>query len=81
MSLSQAVALLMSPSPSLPPSLSLCTQAGYWSSRKYEVHGAVYNSEGAKVKSLFGTWNEAMFCGELENPLCVWRIGRQLPHV
>ena len=41
------------------------------------MHGDVYSSEGVKVESLFGTWNEAMFCGELENPICVWRIGGQ----
>ena len=48
------------PSPFLPP----LPQASYWSSKKYEVHGDVYNAEGEKVHHLFGTWHEAMFCRE-----------------
>ena len=51
-------------------------QASYWSSKKYVVHGDVYDSEGTKVRHLFGTWNEAMFCGEEgEITECMWKAG------
>ena len=51
------------------------TQASYWSSKKYEVHGDVYDSDGQKVRHLFGTWHEAMFCGDPANAECIWRAG------
>lgn len=51
-------------------------QASYWSSKKYIVHGDVYDSDGVKVRHLFGTWHEALFCGENpDSAQCVWRIG------
>lgn len=55
-----------------------CMQASYWSSRKYEVHGDVYNSEGQKVRHLFGTWHEAMYCGQEGDATCVWKAGQFL---
>ena len=52
-------------------------QASYWSSKKYIVHGDVYDSDGVKVRHLFGTWHEALFCGEdPDSAQCVWRTGR-----
>ena len=69
--------------PSLPPFLppiSLCVflnQASYWSSKKYEVHGDVYDSEGEKVRHLFGTWHEAMYCGQEGQVSCVWQAGEE----
>ena len=40
------------------------------------MYGDVYNSEGAKVRHLFGAWNEAMFCGkEEERSECIWKVG------
>jgi len=48
-------------------------KASYWSSKKYEVHGDVYDSDGQKVRHLFGTWHEAMFCGEPGNAECIWK--------
>lgn len=50
-------------------------QASYWSSKKYEVHGDVYNSEGEKVRHLFGNWHKAMYCGEEGDTVCVWQAG------
>ena len=51
-------------------------QASYWSSKKYEVHGDVYNGDGEKVCHLFGTWHEAMFCGEEDGDASpVWQAG------
>ena len=69
--------------PSLPPFLppiSLCVfpnQASYWSCKKYEVHGDVYDSEGEKVRHLFGTWHEAMYCGQEGQASCVWQAGEE----
>ena len=52
-------------------------QASYWTSKKCVVYGDVYDSEGTKVRHLFGTWNEAMFCGvEGEQAKCIWRVGK-----
>ena len=40
------------------------------------MYGDVYDAEGAKVRHLFGAWNEAMFCGEEnEEAQCIWRAG------
>lgn len=56
--------------------VSLSCQASYWSSKKYQVHGDVFNGEGEKVRHLFGTWHEAMYCGEEEGDAsCVWQAG------
>ena len=55
-------------------------QASYWSSKKYEVHGDVYSASGEKVRHLYGTWNDAMFCGEKQDDTyCVWRAGERVP--
>ena len=36
----------------------------------------MYNAEGEKVRHLFGTWHEAMFCGEEDGEAtCVWQAG------
>jgi hypothetical protein len=49
-------------------------KASYWSSRKYEVHGDVFDGEGERVRHLFGTWHQAMFCGEEEGEAtCIWQ--------
>ena len=65
--------------PSLAPVINVSFpsfQASYWSSKKYIVHGDVYDSDGVKVRHLFGTWHEALFCGENpDSAQCVWRIG------
>ena len=56
---------------------SVSSQASYWSSKKYQVHGGVYSPSGEKVRNLFGTWHEAMFCGSpSDNPTCVWAAGK-----
>ena len=67
------------PSPSCPCNYDLISpiQASYWSSKKYIVHGDVYDSDGVKVRHLFGTWHEALFCGEdPDSAQCVWRTGK-----
>jgi hypothetical protein len=58
-------------------SLYIIIQASYWSSKKYIVHGDVYDGDGVKVRHLFGTWHEALFCGEdPDSAQCVWRTGQ-----
>ena len=39
------------------------------------MYGDVYNSDGAKVRHVFGAWNKAMFCGEENGDQveCIWR--------
>jgi len=32
-------------------------------------------NDGQKVRHLFGTWHEAMFCGEPGNAECIWKAG------
>ena len=40
------------------------------------MHGDVYSPSGEKVRHLYGTWNEAMFCGETsDDAQCVWKAG------
>jgi len=52
-------------------------QASYWSSKKYVVHGDVYDSNGTPVRHLFGSWNEAMYCGaDGDDTECIWKAGR-----
>ena len=37
----------------------------------------MYDSDGVKVRHLFGTWHEAIFCGEdPDSAQCVWRTGK-----
>lgn len=52
-------------------------KASYWS-KSYAVKGSVCDSSGTVVRQLFGTWNEAMFCGDGEE--CIWRIATMPPN-
>ena len=51
-------------------------QASYWSNKKYQVYGDVYDASGTAVRHIFGAWHEAVFCGDSpEIAQCVWRAG------
>lgn len=52
-------------------------QARYWSSKRHEVTGTIYNEEGQPVRNLFGNWTEVLFCGDGDDKECIWRAGRQ----
>ncbi|KAJ8019965.1 Oxysterol-binding protein-related protein 6 [Holothuria leucospilota] len=51
------------------------TKASYWSNRRHEVNGYVYDEHGQLVHELFGKWNEGMYCGRSSSAKCVWRTG------
>uniref|UniRef100_A0ABM0GUL0 Oxysterol-binding protein n=1 Tax=Saccoglossus kowalevskii TaxID=10224 RepID=A0ABM0GUL0_SACKO len=50
-------------------------KASYWSSKRYEVYGGVYNADGKVVHQLFGKWTEGMYCGISGSAKCIWRPG------
>ncbi|XP_071822207.1 oxysterol-binding protein-related protein 6-like isoform X4 [Apostichopus japonicus] len=51
------------------------TKASYWSNRRHEVNGYVYDEHGQLVHELFGKWNEGMYCGRSSSAKCIWRTG------
>lgn len=51
-------------------------QASYWSAKRHEVYGAVFDSENRVQRKLFGKWNEALYCGVAPNLKLVWRLGK-----
>ncbi|XP_064389026.1 oxysterol-binding protein-related protein 3-like isoform X2 [Halichondria panicea] len=51
-------------------------KASYWSNKKYQVYGDVYDASGTAVRHMFGAWHEAVFCGDSpETAQCIWRAG------
>lgn len=50
-------------------------KASYWSAKRHEVYGAVFDSENRVQRKLFGKWNEALYCGVAPNLKLVWRLG------
>ncbi|KAK5648427.1 hypothetical protein RI129_003319 [Pyrocoelia pectoralis] len=52
----------------------------YWSSKRHEVLGTVYDENGKHVRNLFGKWSEALYCGVAPSARCVWRAGTLPPH-
>lgn len=47
----------------------------YWSSKRYEVYGNVFDENGSPIRKLFGKWNEALYCGNPPSAKCIWRSG------
>lgn len=39
------------------------------------MFGNVTNADGKVVRSLFGKWNEALYCGVAPSARCIWRPG------
>ncbi|KAF4520674.1 hypothetical protein B566_EDAN006350 [Ephemera danica] len=50
-------------------------RASYWSAKRHEVFGSVTNTDGKVVRTLFGKWNEALYCGVAPSARCIWRPG------
>ncbi|XP_050297078.1 oxysterol-binding protein-related protein 3-like isoform X2 [Anthonomus grandis grandis] len=50
-------------------------KASYWSSKRHEVVGAVYDESGKPVRRLFGKWSESLYCGVAPSARCIWRAG------
>ncbi|XP_065347011.1 oxysterol-binding protein-related protein 6-like isoform X1 [Cloeon dipterum] len=50
-------------------------RSSYWSAKKHEIYGNITNEDGKVVRTLFGKWNEAMYCGVAPSAKCIWRPG------
>ncbi|XP_065211901.1 oxysterol-binding protein-related protein 6-like isoform X2 [Planococcus citri] len=50
-------------------------KANYWSAKRHEVYGNVFDENGTVVRKLFGKWNEALYCGVPPSAKCIWRPG------
>lgn len=50
-------------------------KASYWSAKRHEVYGHVYDENGKEVRKLFGKWSEALYCGVAPAAKCIWRRG------
>lgn len=51
-------------------------KSSYWSNKKNEFHGAIYNARGEVVEKIFGRWNESFHYGrEAASARCIWRPG------
>uniref|UniRef100_A0AAR5Q6X2 Oxysterol-binding protein n=1 Tax=Dendroctonus ponderosae TaxID=77166 RepID=A0AAR5Q6X2_DENPD len=50
-------------------------KASYWSSKRHEIVGAVYDEAGKPVRRLFGKWSESLYCGVAPSARCIWRAG------
>ncbi|KAK9892006.1 hypothetical protein WA026_018194 [Henosepilachna vigintioctopunctata] len=55
-------------------------KASYWSSKRHEVVGAVYDESGKPVRRLFGKWSESLYCGVPPSARCIWRAGTLPPN-
>ncbi|XP_049820925.1 oxysterol-binding protein-related protein 3-like isoform X2 [Aethina tumida] len=50
-------------------------KASYWSAKRHEVVGAVFDENDRPVRRLFGKWSEALYCGVAPSARCIWRAG------
>ncbi|CAH1977665.1 unnamed protein product [Acanthoscelides obtectus] len=55
-------------------------KASYWSAKRHEVVGAVYDENGQPVRRLFGKWSESLYCGVAPSARCIWRAGTLPPN-
>ncbi|XP_023018178.1 oxysterol-binding protein-related protein 6 isoform X2 [Leptinotarsa decemlineata] len=55
-------------------------KASYWSAKRHEVVGAVYDESGQPVRRLFGKWSESLYCGVAPSARCIWRAGTLPPN-
>ncbi|XP_068895073.1 oxysterol-binding protein-related protein 6-like isoform X4 [Tenebrio molitor] len=51
------------------------SKASYWSAKRHEVVGAVFDEGGKTVHRLFGKWSESLYCGVPPSARCIWRAG------
>lgn len=52
-------------------------QASYWSGKRHEIYGQIFNQDNKVVHNLFGKWNEAIYCGaSAPSARCIWRPGK-----
>ncbi|XP_029641137.1 oxysterol-binding protein-related protein 6 isoform X9 [Octopus sinensis] len=52
------------------------TKASYWSGKRHEIYGQIFNQDNKVVHNLFGKWNEAIYCGaSAPSARCIWRPG------
>ncbi|XP_059484920.1 oxysterol-binding protein-related protein 6-like isoform X2 [Neocloeon triangulifer] len=50
-------------------------RSSYWSAKKHEIYGNIINADGKVARTLFGKWNEALYCGVAPSAKCIWRPG------
>ncbi|KAG1675611.1 Oxysterol-binding protein-related protein 6 [Nymphon striatum] len=53
-------------------------KASYWSNKRHEVHGNISSTVDGYTNvthTLFGKWNEALYCGVPPSARCIWRPG------
>lgn len=53
-------------------------KASYWSNKRHEVHGNISSTVDGHTNvthTLFGKWNEALYCGVPPSARCIWRPG------
>lgn len=55
-------------------------KASYWSAKRHEIVGAVYDESGQTVHKLFGKWSESLYCGVAPSARCIWRAGNLPPN-
>ncbi|KAJ8962778.1 hypothetical protein NQ318_001177 [Aromia moschata] len=55
-------------------------KASYWSAKRHEVVGAVFDESGKPVRRLFGKWSESLYCGVAPSARCIWRAGTLPPN-
>ncbi|CAH0551457.1 unnamed protein product [Brassicogethes aeneus] len=55
-------------------------KASYWSAKRHEVVGAVFDEYDRPVRRLFGKWSEAIYCGVAPSARCIWRAGNLPPN-
>ncbi|CAG9837283.1 unnamed protein product [Diabrotica balteata] len=56
------------------------SKASYWSAKRHEIVGAVYDESGQAVRKLFGKWSESLYCGVAPSARCIWRAGTLPPN-
>lgn len=56
------------------------SKASYWSAKRHEVVGAVFDESGKPVRRLFGKWSESLYCGVAPSARCIWRAGTLPPN-
>ncbi|XP_022913092.1 oxysterol-binding protein-related protein 6-like [Onthophagus taurus] len=56
------------------------SKASYWSAKRHEILGAVYDENGDQIYKLSGKWSEALYCGVAPAAKCIWRAGTLPPN-
>lgn len=48
-------------------------KASYWSAKRHEVFGSIFDGHGKVLKKLHGKWSQGMFCGTSPNVRNIWK--------